>query len=777
MTGSPIDAAQGKADAPSSADSWRRVVSWSLVVWLSVGFLRGALRLAFHLAPTVTLTVGYGVFYDAYWILVTPILWQLSRWTRAVHRVRVPRYCVLAAASFSAGLGFALWMMVAAKVFFGRHLPFSTAVLRVSDTALLNIAGILTCAFAVQAYHGFRRGRSAAIQLARELHDAHLQMLTSQLHPHFLFNTLHLVSEVVRADRAAATTIIRNLEYLLAQAAAYSHHREVPLEAELAFLESYIQIQERRFRGRLVVRLEAAPSLTNALVPHLLLQPLVENAIKHGIGARRGTGHVVVTATVAPDDRNLRLQVVDDGVGFPSAPPSGGIGLRNTRLRLDRLYGSSYQLRIEAAQPTGTKILIDLPRKDTNSADSQNRYQTRSGPDRMAQADAADNEHTLTPRWLSTVLHPITAAFMIVAGWIVVALVWTTIGKSLNSQSGATPSLLASLDVNFANAAVWCVLTPLVVWIARRIRMRGAATPPKAEGSTSLEPATALVAHAAAAAVVAELHLAAWARLAVVLGLPAVTARSAPPVTWLLWDVGAYLLIAAATHLYDYVRWANESLAETARLSAEAANARERIVRLRLQPRVLSTVLRTLGRLANSDAELCDEAILRAGDFLRALLRSSASMESTVGTEVLLTLAFLEVMHVGAEERWSFAIDVEPRLDECAVPPGSLLAIIATLADNTSALRRRLDVSARTSDDNRGIVCEVSAWYGGDASDVAEHFRELHTLRARWSEAGGEPHAMTIHTGAHGGVRVRFQVLKRENLRHEQPTPPMKVVA
>ena len=137
--------------------------------------------------------------------------------------------------------------------------------------------------------------------------------------------------------------------------------QEVELRQELEFLERYLDIERVRFRDRLAVALEIPPNLLDARLPYLLLQPLVENAIRHGVGARSGPGRVVIRATQT--EKGLRLEIEDDGVGLPPGveSPGFGVGLSNTRSRLQHLYGPSGSLQIGARTDVGVRVTIDLP--------------------------------------------------------------------------------------------------------------------------------------------------------------------------------------------------------------------------------------------------------------------------------------------------------------------------------------------------------------------------------------------------------------------------------
>ncbi|MBL8958867.1 MAG: histidine kinase, partial [Gemmatimonadetes bacterium] len=208
-----------------------------------------------------------------------------------------------------------------------------------------------------------RQSEARTQQLAR----AELQQLKSQLHPHFLFNTLNAISSCVRTDPEVATQTITRLSTLLRHALQRATAQEVSLDEELAVLEAYLGIEQLRFDDRLQVAWRVDPAARRAMVPHLVLQPLVENAIRHGITPRASRGTVEVAAERV--DATLRLTVTDDGVGCdPAALSHHGVGLTNTRHRLQQLYGARHAMRVMTSPGCGMVIAIELPYREFRAA-------------------------------------------------------------------------------------------------------------------------------------------------------------------------------------------------------------------------------------------------------------------------------------------------------------------------------------------------------------------------------------------------------------------------
>lgn len=201
----------------------------------------------------------------------------------------------------------------------------------------------------------------AASQLETQLAQAQLDALRMQLQPHFLFNTLNTISVLMQEDVQAANRMLLRLSELLRLALQNTNAHEVSLRQELEFLQSYLEIEQTRFQDRLTVRMKIEQDALEAQVPNLLLQPLVENAIKHGIAPRAEAGTVEIRA--ARINGYVELQVLDDGAGLKDSPEkfTNGIGLSNTRARLERLYGSAYSFALADADGGGLQVKISIP--------------------------------------------------------------------------------------------------------------------------------------------------------------------------------------------------------------------------------------------------------------------------------------------------------------------------------------------------------------------------------------------------------------------------------
>jgi two-component system LytT family sensor kinase len=208
-------------------------------------------------------------------------------------------------------------------------------------------------------------------QLEQRLTEAHLLNLKAQLHPHFLFNALNTISAFVEKDPRGARQMIEHLGNLLRFSLEHSEDQETTLAAELAVLDHYLAIQRVRFEDHLQLRMEIAPETLSASVPGLILQPLVENAIRHSVAQRTTPVHVTILS--ARENGDLRLQVSDDGAGLPAGwhwDAHAGVGLTNTKQRLEQLYPATHQLTVSNAEGGGVTVEIILP-FHTNGAKSE----------------------------------------------------------------------------------------------------------------------------------------------------------------------------------------------------------------------------------------------------------------------------------------------------------------------------------------------------------------------------------------------------------------------
>lgn len=215
---------------------------------------------------------------------------------------------------------------------------------------------------AFEYYRRLRERERKAAELEGRLAQAQLHALKMQLQPHFLFNTLHTISELIHEEPEAADRMIARLSELLRMTLDNTGTQEVPLKEEIEFLDLYLEIERTRLGDRLTVRMDIDPATLAAKVPNLVLQPLVENAIRHGIAPYASPGQVTIRSELA--DGVLRLQVRDNGPGLARASGNRGqkgVGLANTQARLQQLYGASHSFEASRHAAGGFVVNIAIP--------------------------------------------------------------------------------------------------------------------------------------------------------------------------------------------------------------------------------------------------------------------------------------------------------------------------------------------------------------------------------------------------------------------------------
>jgi signal transduction histidine kinase len=227
---------------------------------------------------------------------------------------------------------------------------------------VLTYWAILGIGYGRQYYRKLRDREIQAAQLEAQLTQAQLQALKMQLHPHFLFNTLNTISSLMHRNVDAADGVLARLGDLL----RYSLHnvgvQEVTLREELDFLQRYLEIEQARFEDRLKIKISVDPGVLDFKVPNLILQPLVENAVRYAVATQASGGYVEITA--ARVEGRLRLSVIDDGPGLPPGYDllaNKGVGLRNCRERLQQLYGDQQQFVVSNRFPRGLEVSMKMP--------------------------------------------------------------------------------------------------------------------------------------------------------------------------------------------------------------------------------------------------------------------------------------------------------------------------------------------------------------------------------------------------------------------------------
>lgn len=355
--------------------NWPSRFEWGLIAafWLTLALfsvgqgLLGDPSEEIHWARASGELIEYGT-----WALLTPLVFWLVEVVPVVEvaqteRLKAARNVLLhVAAAFTIAITVDFSEDFATAVAAARPTDLLQAVQRLWFMDELVIYLVVLMAGLARSYYLQKQARQEEAErleerteaLETQLTEARLEALRMQLNPHFLFNTLHAVSTLVERDPAGVRRMIARLSELLRLVLDDSAPQEVPLSQELEFLDDYFEIQSIRFQGRLDTDIDVPPELHDAQVPNLILQPVVENAIKHGASQVRGVGSIEVRGR--RDDEYLILTVRDNGPGLPAAQEDG-LGLRNVRARLEELYGDDQSLRLESADDGGTRAVLRLP--------------------------------------------------------------------------------------------------------------------------------------------------------------------------------------------------------------------------------------------------------------------------------------------------------------------------------------------------------------------------------------------------------------------------------
>jgi two-component system, LytTR family, sensor kinase len=319
--------------------------------------------------------LSWGILTWLAWAPLTPaIIWLARRyslvgdeWKRSV-AIHLPAFLLTSALHSAAATAITLSiqpfdnMGTSPKTFWPRFLSRMQGSF---GSDLLVYGAVIGICYALDYYRKYREREFVATRLEAQLAQAQLDSLRMQLHPHFLFNTLNSIVGLVRDNKnTAAVSMLVGLSDLLRHTLEHSSRQEIELREELNFIKLYLSIQEMRFSDRLRIEFDIDPATTRALVPNLILQPLTENALRHGIGRSADSGLVGISA--AAEDGHLRLTVYDDGAGLPDnwqLNGSAGIGLANTAARLQQLYDDHHQFDIRNRTGGGVEVVIVMPLK------------------------------------------------------------------------------------------------------------------------------------------------------------------------------------------------------------------------------------------------------------------------------------------------------------------------------------------------------------------------------------------------------------------------------
>ena len=536
------------------------------------------------------------------WVGLTVCIWW---WVGAIDRRPHSRLALVAAhllgviaASFVDGV----WRDAAQRAFYGGpEKSLAATMLYYLDLTVAAYVATVLLKRVADAHDAVVRQERRQLTLRAELAGAQLAYLETQLQPHFLFNSLGAVLELAHESPATAARMLRQLAALL-RFAVHGRGQTVTLAQELEALEPYLEIQRLRFADWLTISREATPEALRVSVPRMTLQPIVENAIRHGLAGRTERGHIAIVASL--EGQVLCLRVSDNGVGLGESSDidAWGLGLRNLSSRLRTLYGDDAAVSLRTAPAGGAVTEVRL-RADVVTA-------------RMDQSDDDQDAPAEAPVSRLPDLFRRNPVATVVTGWVVWGALWVQLNLTWASIFARRPlrwSLPVVADYG-AGVLMWAVLTPLMLASARRYSLLSGRRWWRA------------TLHLMAACTFALVHMAAWQLLAESDG------QLWPPgyLETMLWTVMLYAVLLALSSYHEFARWRRERETATARLRAEIAEAELTSSALRFDPENVLARLEVLADVVMRDVSTAERALTQLAQRLRETLDTAHARPRTL---------------------------------------------------------------------------------------------------------------------------------------------------
>ena len=516
---------------------------------------------------------------------------------------------------------------------------FPAALTYYADFEIVSYVAVVAVTEALFTRRALRERQRVAARLEWLLARARLDFLEAQLQPHFLFNALGAVSELAYEAPAAAARVLRALISII-RGALSAKANEVTLGDELVAIEPYLDIQRIRFADWLRIDYDVDDDAVDCLVPRFVLQPLVENAIRHGLTGRLAPGSIVISAAVVSDD--LVVRVADNGVGLhASRGASGyGIGLTNVRERLDVLYGdASDRLRLRSENGSGTVAELRIRRRSRDELQSPAHEEAdarspESAIDALArESESASDDHVVSSPSRDWRRQAVATA----AIWFLCGLLWSQLSfayLAVRNRLGES-SWLSVARNDMAWALVWAALTPLVFAGARRLPIRRPWLAPR------------IVAYLAAGVLIAFVHVTLLQRIV----NPRGPMWSPVYQGTLLVDLVIAGVLVAIGHRRQLAAWLRDREEASAALGAEVREARTRAARLQSISPLLLQALEHIAAVARSEPARTEQLLARLADYLRVAIECSDERGVTPEREHALSYCLAQL-----EERGGFVL-------------------------------------------------------------------------------------------------------------------------
>ncbi|MEO5589608.1 MAG: histidine kinase [Gemmatimonadaceae bacterium] len=652
---------------------------WMLLLagWSAFGLVQASMRIALigESGNALLSLLAFDLPLAWTWAFLTPLV---GRWSRLVER-----HATSAFPRLVAHLPFMLLAMVLHTIVrrsliagFGQPttVPFGVTLLYFADITIASYIAAVWIARALESHHALLERTRRTRDLEAQLTEAQMEYLQLQLRPHFLFNTLSSVAELGHAAPHVARRTLGSVISLLESAIHEQGPGVFPLGDEIETLSHYLDIERLRFSDWLTIDEDVEDAARYALVPPFILQPLVENAVQHGLLDRNAPGRITIRARVVAD--RLRVQIIDNGVGLTgqSYHQKRGLGLSNVRARLEALYGDDATLELQGAPGGGTASALDMPMRFAALADET------SKPAEMHPA-STETEAFAEVATAGIRYHPVLTA---IAAWSIVGALRIYHSYTYMSYRGRfTPAAFNSaIGYDLSMAGLWLVLTPLVFFIARLIPLR------------RHHAILRMFAHAVAGFLIAFIHASGTQLLTTGGDAPLLS----PGISEVFaWNVSVYVFLLLVAHIGEVKRWIENRDLGLARLAAEIGQAKFQKLMLELRPGVLIDALRHIEHTIESEAVAAEEQLAIVAHFLRRTLDSIDHRLPSLRDEIENCRSYLAVLAVGTETIIDLRVDAADGALDRAVPGGVLRAGLETLVTpSTGATIVGLNVEERS---------------------------------------------------------------------------------
>ncbi len=617
----------------------------------------------------------------------------------------------------------------------------------------------------VRYYQSYRERQLRASDLEARLARARLQILTAQLHPHFLFNTLHSISTLMHRDVAAADRLMARLSDLLRMTLDNLEKPQIPLQQEMEFLSGYLEIERTRFRERLAVEMDVDADALQALVPNMLLQPLVENALRYAVAPRSAPGRIHIRAR--RDESRLLLTVEDNGPGLPPGwqePAKSGPGLANTRVRLEQLYGSDQSLALSNLPEGGLQVTLTMPFVSAPEPVAQTpaapawpeaatvlaeKHTVESNPQEREQEFLASprRDPLLPERWWARWV-------LVMAGWTALALYFSTESFAYILFTTSPSPFLRVFSWWATHFYLWALLTPLVWFLLCRFPL---------DRDTWKRN---LAVHVPGSLAVTALHVALWLPMAPLLGLPGMAEM--PPwqmyKSFLVGDAHSNLMVywslLGLWNSAHYYRKFQEQALAASRLEKSLSQARLDALQMQLQPHFLFNTLHAISTLMQRDVQAANRLIVRLSDLLRLTLEHAGEQVVPLQKELELLEQYLEIQRTRFQDRLTVRMDIDPETLDARVP----CLILQPLVENAvrhgiAPLSRPGRIEIRAHRQNGTLRLEVcDDGVGLKAGEGPLQGIGLGNTRARLAQLYGSSQALRMTNAPTGGLVVSVDI-------------------